>query len=402
MDRHVIKGRGENRGKYLCYARMAPEQTPSKDGFVWLPEQRKSARWEGPGYGDTYAKRTAWAHNGYFVKLIAPKAITRDVVDSLRDDIARFSAGAADVLPCYWFGADFYDASAEFCRPCAKKIVDAEYKKDPARFEDLYGECESDEERYDAAIDGGFDTDHDSPPTCETCEAILSGNLTEYGADEEIGALTTYAAPEFGEVEGWAELSRAIENLSDDDPRWRKIAKVVEAARAAEREKAARQAALSALPGMTEARTALLGVLTARAEQKADEPSYRLWAEMKRFLALSLDKRLRPSKKTAAWERRLFREAESFLSLLGYKAQGDNFRAPYGTYYWPFVVEVEQYRLWKKPAFLAGAQASREFWAMARQGRAKGHGGRDENPHPKGTEERVQWDCGCMSTAVER
>lgn len=236
MNRHVIKGRGENRGKYLCWGRMAPLEKATADGFVWLPEQSKAMRWKDPQYsGQTWATERARLHNGYFVKLVGPAALTSELVDELRAFIARHATGAKEELACYWFDNDLHDAGEEFCRDCAEKLVDEKYAADPKRFEELYGECETDEERYRAAIDGGFDIDHDSTPFCESCKEKLSGHLTEYGADQEIEALTTDCAPAFGSVEGWSDLDHAIVNMSDDDPRWRKIASVVAAAQKQER-----------------------------------------------------------------------------------------------------------------------------------------------------------------------
>lgn len=255
MDRYVIKGRGKNRGKYLSYARMAG--LPPEAGHAWIPEQRKAMRCEDPSYGgETYVKDLARKHNGYFVKLIAPRSITREVVRGLELFIAKHAAGAAAGLPCHWFDNNFHDAGEDFCWECATKVVDEKYKADPKRFEELYGECEDAEERY-RAIDGGFGTDHDSPPFCDTCGAKLSGSLTEYGAAVEIAALTGDCAPTFDDVEGWAALDLAITNLADDDPRWRDVARVVEAAR--------RQEANATAPGMTEARAELLSVFAARA-----------------------------------------------------------------------------------------------------------------------------------------
>lgn len=393
MDRHVIKGRGKNRGKYLCWARSAPEQTPTEDGFVWLSEQRKAVRWEDPRYsGRTWGTARAQIHNGYFVKLVAPAVVTREFVDELRSFIAAHAAGAAEKLACYWFDGDFHDASDEFCRDCAEKLVDEKYAADRAAFEELYGECESDEERYRAAIDGGFEIDHESWPHCETCGAKLSGHLTESGADQEIEDRTTDYAPDFDDAEGWETLYDAIINLSGDDPRWRRIAKVVEAARAAERENEARLAALAAAPGMAEARLGLVSLLAARQEQKAPEPSYRLWSEFLRWRALPFEKRLHPSKKTAAWERRLWKEAKSFLAFFGYPPSGDCFKAPYGTYHWPFVVAIEQYRLWQTPAFVEGVEHKQAPWPSVDQKY------RDANPYPDGTEEHTAWDAGYMST----
>lgn len=232
MDRHVIKGRGAHRGRYLCYARLAPEQTATKDGFVWLPEQRKAARWDDPRYGGrgTWATERARLHDGYFVKLVAAPAVKARARE-LAACIASLAAGAEERPACYWFDGDFHDAGEDFCRECARKLVDKKYAEDPKRFEELYGdECETAAERYRAALDGGYDIDHDSPPYCATCGRGLSGLLTEYGADQELAALTADCAPSLDDVEGWAALERAIINLSDDDPRWRRIAKVVDAA----------------------------------------------------------------------------------------------------------------------------------------------------------------------------
>lgn len=235
MRRHVIKGRGPNRGKYLCYARMDPALTPTEDGFVWLPEQRKAARWDAPTYNrGTWETSRAAKHNGYFVKLVCPEAI-KSRVRELLDFICGHAAGAKDAVRGYWFDGDFHDSGEDFCRACAEKLVDEQFAADPARFRELYGDdCENAEDRYRAAIDGGFDIDHDSPRWCETCDVKLSGNLTDHGADEEITALTGGHKPTFDDVEGWTDLEQAVCNLSDDDPRWRKIARVVDAARLAE------------------------------------------------------------------------------------------------------------------------------------------------------------------------
>jgi hypothetical protein len=249
MDRHVIKGRGENRGKYLCYPRMAG--LPPGGDYVWLPEQRKAMRCADPRYNArTYVTEQARKHNGYFVKLVVSPDI-RALVDGLQSFIAEHAAGASEKLPCHWFDGDFHDASYEFCLDCAKKLVDEKYAADPKRFVGLYDVFETAEERYDAVIDGG-EIDHDSRPYCETCRAKLSGLLSESGADDEIDALTTDPIPSFDDAESWEALDDAIVNLSDDDPRWRRIARTVEAARKEE---------VAAMPG---ARTTLLGVFAAR------------------------------------------------------------------------------------------------------------------------------------------
>lgn len=253
-ERHVIKGRGENRGKYLCYARHAG--LPPDSGFVWLPEQRKAMRLKDPRYsGETYEIIQARKHNGYFVRLTCPKSLN---VDDLRAFIRAHAAGASERLPCHWFGADFHNAGENFCRPCAEKLVDAKYAADPARFAELYGdEHEDAEDRYRDAIDGGWRIEHDSIPFCETCGAHLDGALTNYGVGEEIAHFAEYGGPSFDDSEGWEDLDNALIDVADDDPRWRKIARAVEAAR---------KEGAEAMPG---ARVTLLGVLASRVNGEA-------------------------------------------------------------------------------------------------------------------------------------
>lgn len=351
MDRHVIKGRGPNRGKYLCYARMVG--LPPKDGYVWLPEQRKAARWDDPRYsGETYATIQARKHDGYWVKLVASPAVVARV-PSLRVFIRDHAAGAEKKLACYWFDGDFLDAGSDYCRDCAEKVVDAEYAKDPKSFDDIYPDCETTQERYDAAIDGGSDIDHDHTPYCETCGAQLRGNLSESGSDDEIEAYTGRCAPRFNNPNDWDRFDDALVNVSDDDPRWCRVARVVDAAAMAEQKHEAKVAAFSALPGMSEARSGLLATLAARMPQKAPEPSYRLWDEFQAWFAMPREER------SDAVEKRLFKEAIRFLGFCGIRAYMTRggmgmAAAPHGTYYWPFIVETEQWKLWKDADMEAG------------------------------------------------
>ncbi len=404
MKRHVIKGRDANREKYLCWARMAPDQKPTEDGFVWLSDQRKAVRWADPRYsGQTRATERARLHNGYFVKLVGPAALTADTIRELQAYIAEHASGASEELACYWFDGDFHDACQDFCRSCAEALVAEKYAADPKRFEELYGdECEDDEARCRAVIDGGFGSDHDSSPYCETCGAKLSGLLTEYGADQELAALTGDCQPTFDDVEGWASLDRAIGNLTDEDPRWRKIAKVIEAARVAERENAAREAALAASPGMAVARATFLSLLAARAEQKAPEPSFPLWSELLAWRALPYEERKR-SPEAVALEKRMIPEAKRFAAGLriewGWSSGLFMLNVPYGTYYWPFIVEIEQYRLWRPKAFEEGRAYMLD---PCPSGDPAWPHHRDANPYPEGSVEYSQWDCGYVGSSHER
>ena len=390
MNRHVIKGRGEHRGQYLCYARQALQE-PAGDGYVWSRRQRDAARWHNR---ETWAKGRARLHDGYFVKLVAPAAITPEVVSDLRSFIAERAGGAQEALPCYWFSSDFHDAGDDFCRDCAEEIVAEKYAADPKRFEELFGECGDDEERFSTAIDGGFDIESDGLPFCERCGAKLSGYLTEYGADEEIAALTGDCKPTIADVEGWDALDRAIANLEDDDPRWRTIDKLVRAARREQERAQAMQGALASSPGMSEVRSRLLELLRGRAEQKAPEPSYPLWRELLAYVALPFDERHRPTKDISTLKRRLWREAKRMLACLGYEPRGDCFETPYGCYHWAFVVQIEQHKLWQTPAFL---EARAYLAHPCPSGDPEWPHCRDANPHPEGTEAHVAWDCGFVS-----
>lgn len=227
MDRHVIKGRGPNRGKYLCHARRAPQEKPTSDGYVWLPDQRKAARWPDPRRGPSWATDRALVHDGYFVKLVPPARITVEAVDKAREFISAHAERAEKAHPCHWFAGGFDFSYGTFCRPCAEWFVRTEYKKDPQRFRALYGQHKTAAERYRAAIDGGFDIEHDSPPFCSTCGGKLAGALTTYGADELLRGILE-DPPDVNDVEGWYDLNLAIANMVYDDPRWRKIVSLVE------------------------------------------------------------------------------------------------------------------------------------------------------------------------------
>lgn len=391
MDHYVIKGRGPNRGKYLCYARMAG--LPAEQDPVWLPEQRKAMRHDHPknrGGGWGYVQDLADKHDGYFVRLVARKGVIARV-NELKHFIAEHASGAAERPRCYWLDDDWSDDEGpDYCWACACKEVDKAFAKDPKKFAELYGdqhgERDSAENYYDDAIRGGYSMDHDSMPYCENgeCGISLDGTLTEYGADEQIRELTTDCTPAFDDAESWYCLDIAVMHMANDDPRWNKIARVVDAAIEQERRKVAREFELAASAGMTDARTSLLGLLAVRREQKVPEPSYRLWDE---FVAWrKRDRANNDSPEHKALEKRLIAEARSFANDLGMRAYwgGGLFmiKAPYGAFYWPFVVEAEQYRLWKPKAWQEGRNAART--------------NRDANPYAKGSDEHAQWDCGYM------
>ena len=147
--------------------------------------------------------------------LSPPRDWSAVTLREMRRHIGRRSAEAPDSSACHWFGADFHDAGENFCRACAEKLVDQKFAADPKRFVYLYGDCDTDEERYDAAIDGGWSTEHDSPPYCVTCGETLDGTLTDTGVDDEIDALTDGAGPQT--PHDWAMLDVAMINTRGED-----------------------------------------------------------------------------------------------------------------------------------------------------------------------------------------
>jgi hypothetical protein len=102
-----------------------------------------------------------------------------------------------------------------------------------------------------------------------------------------------------------------------------------------------------------------------------------------------------------ALERRLVAEAKSFASCLGFGAYWHGglliIKAPYGEYYWPFVVEIEQYRLWNPPAFQEGVAYVR---ATCPSGDPEWPHHRDANPYPADDVRHHQWDAGFMSAST--
>lgn len=70
-----------------------------------------------------------------------------------------------------------YDEGLSYCRECAVKKVKELRKSDPDR---------------EYSIDGGWGTDGDSTPFCETCGQRLSNTLTQYGCESEVDHFLMY------------------------------------------------------------------------------------------------------------------------------------------------------------------------------------------------------------------
>lgn len=338
---------------------------------------------------------------------------------ALLDFIRERAAGAEERLPCHWIGGAGdvkrfpYDGATDFCRECAESAIDEFYEANP----DQRGE---DDDELALFLDGGWNTEHDSPPYCEVCGDALDGSLTDYGVDQELEHFEEHP-PRIDYPTDWDLFANAAEGLDDDDERWMWIAEHVAEAQAELVARAQREAELAASPGMADARADLLATLTARAAQQAHKPSFRFWEWLSELHGASASER-----KTPRWSARLRRmhdEAERFLANFGYHRGGwDCFKAPYGTYTWRFVVEIEQHRLWATPAFIAGRDAPHtqcvERVIRASRGRhPRGHRrplsvtrqvvvehpeARDANPYPEGTDDHRAWDCGYIYASKDR
>lgn len=302
-------------------------------------------------------------------------------------------AGAAEPLDACWFNGDApdfpHDTGENFCYPCAEAILVLFYEEHP-ELDERDDDDEIDLDARSVRIDGVGRTEHDSTPFCEECGALLDGCLTEYGVEQE---LEHFADPENypgpGWPETWALIENAIIDLPRDDQRWYDLEKLVEHAKAEEKAATARAAESAALPGMREARVRLLGALKRRAEQIHATPSFRLWNELIEFHAMEGFAR-RETMRGKAFERRLIREAEVFLGQcadITYSG-GSYARAPYGEFWWPLVVEAEQFRLWQHPSFLLGHAAE-----TARRSRRRPLQ-RLDPPYPFGTVEWRAWTAG--------
>ncbi len=154
------------------------------------------------------------------MKLIVPASID---VEGLRTFIAEHAKGATDPLPAHWVhgAGDLKKGESEgtnYCLACCEKRVAEILAAHPGAVDDV-------------DVDGIGRTEHDSPPYCETCGAKLDASLTDYGVDQEIEHFITCGIKPDG-ADDWYDLDNALINARDDDPIWRKIAKIVEAARA--------------------------------------------------------------------------------------------------------------------------------------------------------------------------
>lgn len=229
----MIKGRGDNSGKYLRRAWLGGGKPWT---VLWVDRQKDADRFQ--HHEVPYAVGRS---GGQRILLVAPPAI-RARVDELREFVAAHATGAAAAQACYWVSGT-NDCANDYCRPCGVRRVRALRRARPA-------------EAAGISLDGGWSMEHDTSPTCRTCGATVDGTLTEYGADEELDHFTEHP-PAWRNPAEWAAVGKALTNLDDSDPRWRKVARWVDAARAAEQLHAARAALLGVLLARTQLPAAL-------------------------------------------------------------------------------------------------------------------------------------------------
>jgi hypothetical protein len=219
MSAYVVKGRGPSRGKYL-----RREWRRGHYVATWVESQRRADRHD----NHPNATGAAREYGGYVVRIVLPRAAAarrgamaalieeRATDASPRNGFAHYVDGTSEVR-----GLDF-DGATEFCGDCAKKKA-AKAKRLGA----------------DASVQGGFGgEEHYDPPFCRACDGLLEGGPSQRGADEMLRALAEECSEYMNGPDGWADLAWACEALSDDDLRWRKVARIVDAASAAQPAKA--------------------------------------------------------------------------------------------------------------------------------------------------------------------
>jgi hypothetical protein len=164
-----------------------------------------------------------------FVKYIMRKAANAEQPKCLAYWVAHVSEFAPGEVDC--------EAGSDFCRECCEKMV-----------YDIHLRFPESAMEYGIDVDGGWGTDHSSPPRCHTCGCKLQGSLTSAGADEEFEALCEYP---FDDAESWDALLLVVEaktrfpmfdsihTIKDQDADlvefWRKVAKIVRRAQREER-----------------------------------------------------------------------------------------------------------------------------------------------------------------------
>lgn len=116
-------------------------------------------------------------------------------LDLVEAEISKRATGTT--VPCHWVhdaqvvDDARFEASANFCLACCTAAVTV---------------------HEGLTVDGGWSTEHDSVPTCETCGTHLWGSLTEYGAEQELDHYKAFGLP----PEDWAAVDLAFAAAEGD------------------------------------------------------------------------------------------------------------------------------------------------------------------------------------------
>lgn len=154
------------------------------------------------------------------------------------DLVCSLAVGPDETKAMHWFPSDIDDPSGLWCWECAKKRLIAIRRESPAKLQQWLGwedelfNSVPDEELCNKThiIDGDWTTDEDGPRHCDGCGCRLLHSLTDYGVDQELEYLEFHAPLDVRWAEHWACAVDIKMSISDSDPRWHRLIKIVLAA----------------------------------------------------------------------------------------------------------------------------------------------------------------------------
>lgn len=109
----------------------------------------------------------------------------------------------------HWVGARNTDSEqgSNWCQACCQKEVDKLNARDP---------------EGDYFVDGGWDQQSDSPPTCEGCGMALDDTLTEYGIEYELDHYASHRIQLNGKHQASDAFNflKIIDSAGDEPKHW--------------------------------------------------------------------------------------------------------------------------------------------------------------------------------------
>ena len=154
------------------------------------------------------------------------------------DLVCSLAVGPDETKAMHWFPSDIDDPSGLWCWECAKKRLIAVRRESPAKLQQWLGwedelfNSVPDEELCNKThiIEGDWTTDEDGPRHCDGCGCRLLHSLTDYGVDQELEYLEFHAPLDVRWAKQWACAVDLKISISDSDPRWHRLIKIVLAA----------------------------------------------------------------------------------------------------------------------------------------------------------------------------